>query len=72
MRSPPEPPAARRSSSALTIVDACLRQPPHVRDLGLDLEALLVHRVQLLEGAIGDPFEIRGVEDHVDAPASRL
>ena len=53
-------------------VDARLREPADVGDLGLDLEALLVHRAQLVEALVAEPVEVFGREHHVDAAASRL
>ena len=67
MRSPSEPPAARRSTSACEDVDAALGQAADVGELGLDLGALALHVAELVERAAVEPVEVLGREDPVDA-----
>ena len=70
MRSPSEPPLARAVDLGLEDVDAGLGEAAHVRDLGLELDALGVHRPQLVD-AVVEAVEVGGVE-HAGAPIVRL
>jgi hypothetical protein len=52
-------------------VDAALGQPPHERDLGLELGALGLHGRHLVDRAVGEALEVARIEDAVQAALLR-
>ena len=70
-RSPSAPPAARRSQLGRDDVDAGLREPADVGDLGLDLAALGSHQPQVVDRTAIERLDVGRVEDTVARRGTR-